>query len=98
MTWPPSRGLMVSHWPFQFGYFASSAARALLMIVSAAATATATVTVELRSTMAVLPTFRIAFCRLDANGAYHRAGRGRTSHGCASRDAQRGRRARRQRR
>src|SRR5258708_26962634 len=26
--WPPNGGLMASHWPFQFGYFASSHARA----------------------------------------------------------------------
>jgi hypothetical protein len=40
--WPPRRGLMVSHWPFQLGYFASLAACAPPTITISAAAATNT--------------------------------------------------------
>src|SRR5712671_662319 len=44
IAWPPRRGLMTSHWPFQLGYFASSAARAPPIVsISAAANANAPV-------------------------------------------------------
>src|SRR5260370_2574802 len=47
IAWPPRRGLIGSHWPFQLGYFASSAARAP-PIDSISATANAHAPVELR--------------------------------------------------
>src|SRR5712671_7908105 len=47
IAWPPRRGLMTSHWPFQLGYFASSAARAP-PIVSISAAANANALAELR--------------------------------------------------
>src|SRR5260221_14070073 len=54
IAWPPRRGLMASHWPFQLGYFASSAARAP-PIVSMSAAANANAPVELRYNMSILP-------------------------------------------
>src|SRR5580700_4683835 len=47
IDWPPRRGLTVSHWPLQLGYFASAACAPLvappMVIISAAASANAPV-------------------------------------------------------
>src|SRR6266700_5445736 len=59
ITWPPRRGLMVSHWPLQLGYFASSAACAP-PIVAVSAAANANAPVKLGYDMLSLPAFRIA--------------------------------------
>src|SRR5579863_809575 len=48
--WPPSRGLIASHWPFQFGYFGASAACAAPIdaITAANTNARGAVTVSIR--------------------------------------------------
>src|SRR6266700_1575544 len=62
ITWPPRRRLMACHWPFQFGYFASSAARTPpIVMVNAAASAIAAGPMELWFDMALLPAVRL-FC------------------------------------
>src|SRR5580704_427509 len=52
--WPPSRGLIGSHWPFQLGYFIS-AAGAPTVAVSAAASTSAPIELPLRHDIAVSP-------------------------------------------
>src|SRR6516165_11341523 len=54
IAWPPRRGLMGSHWPFQLGYLASSAACAAPMVTTSAA-ANANAPVELRYDISILP-------------------------------------------
>src|ERR1700687_71308 len=46
------------HWPFQLGYFASSAAAPPIVNIRTVAVATATAAAELRSNMVVLPALR----------------------------------------
>src|SRR5262249_32283268 len=65
IAWPPKRGLMGSHWPFQLGYFASSAARAP-PIDSISATANANAPVELRYAIHVLPCVVAGLIAIDA--------------------------------
>src|SRR6202049_5139768 len=72
IAWPPRRGLTVSHWPFQLGYFASSAARAT-PIVSASAAASANAqknaALELRCNMVILPALPACLIAMDATFA-----------------------------
>jgi hypothetical protein len=56
---PPKIGFTAPHWPFQSGYFASSAARAPPR-VNISATASADTPVELRYDMIVFPRCRTA--------------------------------------
>src|ERR1700722_11189347 len=87
MAWPPRRGLMTSHWPFQLGYFASSAALAPAVIISAAASATTTAfaPVELRSNMKSLLAFlRIALVGRDKRPTAATASRIHRRHGAGN--------------
>src|SRR5580700_1317364 len=52
--WPPSLGLIASHWPFQLGYFKPSAACALPTVTISAA-ASANTPAELAYVMIILP-------------------------------------------
>src|SRR5258708_5155813 len=67
IAWPRRRGLMASHWPFQLGYFASSAAPAP-PIVSTSAAANTNAAVELRYDMSI-PPLRLSdrLVAIDAN-------------------------------
>src|SRR5260370_1434933 len=65
IAWPPRRGLIGSHWPFQFGYFASSAARAP-PIDSISAMANANAPVELWYDIHVLPCVVACLIAIDA--------------------------------
>src|SRR5437660_5337448 len=67
IAWPPRRGLIGSHWPFQLGYFASSAARAP-PIDSISATANANAPAELRYDIKyILPCVVACLIAIDAN-------------------------------
>src|ERR1700681_1010542 len=58
IDWPPRRGLTVSHWPLQLGYFASAACAPLTIAVDAvpiSAAASAATPVELPYDMIILP-------------------------------------------
>src|SRR6266851_5983006 len=73
IAWPPKRGLMASHSPFQLGYFASSAACAPPIIAIIAA-ANAKAAVELRYTISFLPCMIVCLIAMDATFAQHRTG------------------------
>src|SRR5260370_33259653 len=71
IAWPPRRGLIGSHWPFQFGYFASSAARAP-PIDSISAMANANAPVELWYDIHVLPCAVACLIAIDGQSVQRR--------------------------
>src|SRR5712671_2951254 len=79
IAWPPRRGLMTSHWPFQLGYFASSAARAP-PIGSISVTANANAPAELRYDIHILP--RVIACLIAIDATFTRLRTGYTE--CAA--------------
>src|ERR1700674_5510629 len=65
--WPPRRGLIASHWPFQLGYFASLAACTPPIVTNSAA-ASANAPVELPYNIMLLP--ELSDSLLDRDGIH----------------------------
>src|ERR1700724_2294002 len=76
IAWPPRRGLTVSHWPFQLGYFASSAARAtpIVAVTAASANAPKNTALEVRCNMVILPALSACLIAMDATFTQRRTG------------------------